>query len=42
MKSRPQNLSIGGGNMMGVSKKLKSYQKRRAEFFFVYEVDIEK
>lgn len=42
MKIRPQNLSIGDRNMMGVSKKLKNFQERRAEFFFVFEGDVEK
>jgi hypothetical protein len=42
MKIRSQNLSIDGGNMMGVSKKLKNLQEKRAEFFFVFEEDVEK
>jgi hypothetical protein len=35
-------LSVGGGNMMGVSKKLKNFQERRAELFFFYEAGVEK
>jgi hypothetical protein len=42
MKIRSQNLSIGGGNIKGVPKKVKNFQERRAEFFFLYEVGADK